>query len=367
MPKDNFMIKTQEEISQEIIKKTSTAIPQITNYRTGGVFRTFIEVVASFLEKFYKELDELLPNRFLQTATGEYLDLKAEELSLTRLPATKTRGYVLVSRGSTNSAVTIPKDKIIATKPNSRGVMLRYKVVGDVVLQENEITRSVLVEAEKEGALYNVVGGQITELITPIVGINTLTNNSSWIVGMGRDIESDASLRSRCMALWAGLSGANKNAYISWAKSVEGIGDVRVISTARGLGTVDVICIGKDNVQANAELLEKVKNVLDERKPISTNVEVKAPIEVFLSINLTVAMNPTIDLNRQVIEEAIQRYFSTLGIGMDFEPSALASMVFEVRGVKSAVINTPISTKITELQIARLGTIALELKSSLEK
>ena len=360
------MAKTKQDIVKEIIDETTRSVPQITNYRTGGVFRLFIEVVASFIEKFYDEMERSSPNRFLQTAQDKYLDLKAGELSLKRLPATKTRGYILVSRENADNTVTINKDKIVATKVNSQGKVLRYKVIADVVFQENENTRSVLVEAEDIGSQYNVVGGQISEIITPIQGIDAITNNSSWIAELGRDIESDESLRVRCMALWAGLSGANKNAYISWAKSIEGIGDVRVISTARGLGTVDVICVGTDNIQPNEELLEKVRSAIDEKKPIATNMEVKAPAEVLINLNITVVMNPSIELNRQLIEEALQLHFATLGIGIDFEPSALASTIFEVSGVKSAVINTPQSTKITELQIARLGTVTIELSSSKE-
>lgn len=96
-----------------------------------------------------------------------------------------------------------------------------------------------------------------------------------------------------------------------------------MISTALGIGTVDVICVGVNNTQPNEELIEKVNHVIEEKKPIATNVLVKAPTEVSIATNLTVSMNPNTELNRQAIEEAVQRYFATLGIGTDFEPSAL--------------------------------------------
>jgi len=356
----------REDIVKEIISETTRSIPQIANYRTGGVFHLFIEVVASFLEKIYCELERSSPNRFLQTATGKYLDLKAEELGLTRNPAIKTRGYIVFSRADTSRNITINKDKILATRINSQGKVYRYKVLEDTVILESETTRSVLVEAEEVGKAYNALANQITEIITPISGVDTITNSSNWIVQIGQDIEPDNSLRLRCLALWKGLSGANKDAYISWAKEIVGVESVKVLATARGLGTVDIIFTGANNIQPNAELIEKVQNIIDMRKPIATDTLVKAPSEVVINTSVKVIMHPNIKLNRQKIEEAIQRYFATLGIGSDIEPSALSSVLFTIEGVKSCEILAPNSTRITDLQIARLGSISINLQSSIE-
>ncbi|MGL4677177.1 MAG: baseplate J/gp47 family protein [Brevinema sp.] len=354
------MSQNREKIVEEIIQETARSIPQISNYRSGGVFYTFIQVVASFLEKIYQELEQLLPNRFLMTAKGKWLDLKAEELSLYRYPASKTRGYVIFSRLDSSRAMTIAKDKIIATK---RG--LRYKVVADVVLQEDESARSVLVEAEEVGSKYNVI--DTTELITPISGIDSISTSSGWIAEVGKDTETDKNLRSRCLALWQGLSGANKGAYIAWCKIVEGVGDVRIISTARGLGTVDVVFVGVDDTQPNKELIEKVKKLIDEKKPIATNVEVKAPSEVIIDTNITVKVLPNYELTQELIKDKVSMYFTTLGIGSDFEPSALVGCIFGIEGVKSVMVNSPTSQRISELQIARCGEIALELSNAVEK
>ncbi len=161
--------------------------------------------------------------------------------------------------------------------------------------------------------------------------------------------------------------GANADAYISWAKSIEGIGDVRVISTARGLGTVDVVCVGVGNIQPSDELIESVQALIDEKKPISSDVEVKAPTEVLVDTNISVVMLPNYALNQDLIKEAVINYFASFEIGSDFEPSALISYIFAVDGVKSVVVNSPESTKITELQIARTGEIVVSLTNSTEE
>ncbi|MGL5956782.1 MAG: baseplate J/gp47 family protein [Brevinema sp.] len=355
------MSKNREEIVEEIITKTKEEIPVISNYRSGGVFYTFIQVVASFLEKIYLELEQLLPNRFLMTAKGKWLDLKAEELSLYRYPASKTRGYVIFSRSDSSRTMIIAKDKIIATKSG-----LRYKVVADVEFQADESSLSVLVEAENVGSQYNIINGMITEIITPISGIDTITNLGHWVTHVGKDEESDDSLRSRCLALWQGLSGANKSAYIAWAKTVEGIGDVRVLSTARGLGTVDVICVGINNINPAPELINKVRSAINERKPIATDVRVEAPVEILIHTNISVVMLPNYEPSQEKIKDAVQTYFGNMGIGDDFEPSALSGNIIALEGVKSVLVNSPVSRPISELQIIRCGEIALEISNARE-
>lgn len=352
-------MKTRDDIVNDIIKETVTAVPEIKNYRSGGVFYTFIQVVASFLEKIYLELEQLLPNRFLMTAKDKWLDMKAEELSLKRYPATKTRGYVIFSRSDTEKVTKVTKDKIVGTKGG-----LRYKVVADVELKENESARSILVEAEEVGSKYNVVGGLVTDIITPISGIDRVLNPNDWVTKMGKDEETDESLRSRCLSLWQGLSGANKGAYIAWTKSVEGFGDVRIVSTARGLGTVDVIFVGIDNMQPNQELIERVQNVINDKKPIATDILVKAPSLVPIDMVINVVLLPSSSLTKDEIKSAVQMYFKKIKIGEDFEPSALSGFLFgNCEGIKSIVLdNQPIV--ISELQIASLGRLNINISNS---
>ncbi|MGL4677668.1 MAG: baseplate J/gp47 family protein [Brevinema sp.] len=358
------MKKTQVDIVQEIIEQSKEQIPQITHYRSGGVFRLFIEVVASFLEKIYTELDELLPNRFLSTAKGKWLDLKAEELSLYRYQATKTKGYVIFSRFDTTSSITINQGKIIST--NDKNNSLRYKVVADTILPKNENSILVLVEAEESGSQYNVFGGQISDLITPINGIDTITNTYEWIIEVGQDQETDENLRIRCKDIWAGLSGANKNAYVSWAKNVKGIHDVVIVTIEQELGVIKVVCNGNKNTPPSQEILNQVRNIIDTKKPIATKVEVLAPNPVPININLTVSMNPNQETSKDHIETAIRQYFENLTIGTDFEPSALTSTIFTIKGIKSIVVNTP-STYISQLQTARLGNLTIELLKTQEE
>lgn len=353
--------KTREQILEEILADASRNVPQISHYAAGGVFRLFLEISASLLAKAYGLLDALQPNRFLQTAKGQYLDWKAEELGLGRRPAVRARGYVILGRGKASSNLSIPKGKIIASLPDAQGQELRYIVLEEVIIEEGRTEKAVLVEAEKEGVLYNnpVFG----KFVTPISGVDRISRLGSWLVQAGLDTESDDSLRGRCQSLWKGIGGANKDAYVFWAKSVKGVGGLTVLSAARGAGTVDVVCTAEGGMQPSPELLASVQEVIDLNKPIATDCLVRAPYEVYLDVGASLTFSPGYTPQKQPAEETVRRFFEGMSIGTDYEPSALLGALSALKGIKAVVLSDMSSRRISELQIARLGVLSVDVSA----
>ena len=356
-------MKTRQEIAGEIFEQCKKEIPQVSHFKSGGVFRLFIEIIASFLEKLYQESESLLANRFLQTASGDYLTLKAKELGIeARFPAQKTQGYVVFSRNKKGNNLTIDANKIIATKANSQGQVFRFKVLQipkEIILKEDQLNIRVLVEAEECGSSYNVPVGTITEFVTHISGIEKVSNSETkWITQSGKDLESDDDLRLRCLSIWQGLSGANEAAYIAWAKSVSDIEEVRVVGTSNGVsddvsGSVLVICTSKGNADPSSDIIKKVQAAIDSKKPITTRVIVQAPKNIHIPLRIIVTSSTT-TLSTTKIAGQVKEYFSTQSIGQDFEPSALIAHLFRSSDITSVVINTPTtSVPISDYQIAR--------------
>ena len=368
-------MKTRQEIAKEIFEQCKKEIPQASHFKSGGIFRLFIEIIASFLEKLYQESENLLANRFLQTASGEFLTLKSKELGIeSRFPAQKTQGYVIFSRNKIGTNITIDENKIIATKSNTQGQVFRFKVLKKIVLEDTMAEIRVLVEAEEYGSTYNVPEDTITEFVTNISGVDSVSNREpdakkSWITKSGRDIESDDDLRIRCLSIWEGLSGANEGAYIAWAKSISDIEEVKVIGTCNGdsndvLGDVTVICTSKGNKQPSDTMIKNVKEIIESKKPIATEVFVLAPKEKEIPLKITISTS-TGTLNNEIIKEQVTKYFSTQSIGQDFEPSALSAYLFTLPDIKSVVISEPpTGVTISDYQIARLGETKLDITPS---
>lgn len=353
--------KTTKQIAQEIVDETAKTIPAVTNYNTGGVFRLFIETVAAFIFHIYTALNNMLPNIFTQTASGSWLDSHAEQLGLSRIPAKAAEGLVIFSRNDTTGNITIAKDKVVSTKTDAQGRVFRYRVKETLVLEDGSTSISVPVLAENAGSAYNVLAGQITEIVTPIAGIDSVTNTSDWLTTIGLDVESDESLRARCLAKWEGLSGANASAYVAWARQVPGVENVLPISTARGLGTVDVVITGTGNIQPSETVIAEAQKIVDANKPIGTDVQVKAPREILINPVVNVTAESDAFADKAEIETLIINFFQNIPIGKDFEPSELIAVVFQAKNIKAVTAIGPGPVKITPTQIARIGTLSVEV------
>lgn len=353
--------KTTKQIAREIADETAKTIPQITNYHTGGVFRLFIETVAAFVFNIYTALNNMLPNIFTQTASGSWLDSHAEQLGLSRIPAKAAEGLVIFSRKDTSGNISIDKDKVVATKTDAQGRVFRYRVKETFILEDGSGSVAVPMLAENTGSAYNVLAGQITEIVTPIQGIDSVSNNSDWLTVIGLDTESDESLRARCLAKWEGLGGANASAYVAWARQVPGVENVLPISTARGLGTVDVVITGTGNIQPSETIIAEAQKIVDANKPIGTDVQVKAPREILIDPVVNVTPDPDTFADKAEIEALITEFFQNIPIGTDFEPSELIAVVFRAKNIKAVAVVSPGAMKITPTQIARIGTLSVEV------
>ena len=372
-------MKTKQQIAEEIFEQCKKDIPQVSHFKSGGVFRLFIEIIASFLEKLYQESDYLLANRFLQTASGDFLTLKSKELGIeNRFPAQKTIGRVAFRRENAENTITIDINKIITTKTNSQGQVFRFKVIQNTLFRKNVKEVFVIVIAEEVGSTYNVPADTITEFVTNISGVDSISNSEPldrlsekpipWILQPGRDIESDDELRIRCLSVWQGLSGANEGAYIAWVKSIPTIDEVKVISTStvdgqikESIGEVCIICTSKNKHRPSEGTIRNIERIIESKKPITTKFSVLSALNVFIPIKLTVSTS-TNTLSREDVIIAMREYFSNLSIGQALEPSGLSACIFTLPNIVSVAIDSP-SAKfpIAVFQIFRLNEDIVDL------
>lgn len=138
----------------------------------------------------------VMPNAYVKTASGQYLDLLADAVNVTRKPATKATGLIRFTRTDTGTALNIPIDTIIQTAPIA-GVIYQLKTTESKDFLTGEATLDVAVEALETGTLYNLAAGYYTFLPVPITGVTAVTNAIDWLTSPGTDIEIDDDLRDR--------------------------------------------------------------------------------------------------------------------------------------------------------------------------
>lgn len=289
----DFSWKTLTEIRTDLFTKAKEKLPSITNYNSGGVFRSFLEIVADGIYQVYVHLSVVLKQAYIQYATGSWLDLHVKRVNITRNPATKTTGTVYFTRTGSTGNVVIPAGTIVRTAMDSTGHSYRYKTDAEVVLADGTSEVAAAVTAEFEGAAYNVGQGTIVSMVSVVAGVEAVENRSDWITTEGADQETDQDLRERYWLKWEETAeGATKNAYIAYAKEVAGVIDVAVDDQfPRGPGTVDVYITGSAGLPTQA-LIDAVQAEVDDRKPICSDTDVKAPAAVPINPSISIEMDP---------------------------------------------------------------------------
>lgn len=239
----DFSGYTYAEILQEMLDRVDNSLDK----RQGSLIQTALGPVAWYLEGLYILLAQMQNNAYAETATGQYLDYKAEERGLTRKPATPA-----VRQGIFDEA--IPTGSQFRTISNTNSVIF---VSGDLISAENGVY-TYRMTCQTPGT----VGNSYTGNILPITSIYGLTRAEiGETITEGTDEETDDALRARWAASFNSTAfGGNIASYRSEILSIDGVGAVQVYPAWQGGGTVLCSILDGNLTPAEAGLIETVQN-----------------------------------------------------------------------------------------------------------
>ncbi|KJG42579.1 baseplate J/gp47 family protein [Photobacterium angustum] len=212
----------------------------------------------------------VLPNMFVATATGQWLNLWAWQFDLTRKPASKTKGKVLFHRvAERGPMIIIPAGTWVQTEIINNTVY-RVKVLADTPLLENETVVAVDVQAENAGDAYNLGGGYYRYLSKPITGVHNVGNTDDWIVEAGANEETDDDLRLRIRNQFTSVAKWHIDAaYRAILTKRAGINDDNVYflhDAPRGAGTANAYILLDTGEPSSQMLLDLNTCVMTEGK-----------------------------------------------------------------------------------------------------
>lgn len=150
-------------------------------------------------------ITHVIPNQFVKTASGEYLDVLGWGYDLERYTANKAQGLIKFVRDASGSELTIPMNTWIKTT-SINGTVYRVKTTEESIFAIGDLFIHAKVEAENEGLAYNLADEYYIILEEPISGITSVTNDYDWLTRPGRDLEDDESFRSRFRGQFASVS-----------------------------------------------------------------------------------------------------------------------------------------------------------------
>jgi phage-related baseplate assembly protein len=347
-----------------------------------GVIRGLIKIYAWGKWQIYTLFERLLKQSMPHYSAGEWLDLHAQSVGLQRKQATKAYGNVNFYRRESagiGGNIVVPAGRIVRTLPDGKGEIYRYVTTAAAVLPTGAEYTAVPVEAEEYGSAANAGVGQISELVTPVVGIGAVANAADWLTAEGADVEDDAGLIERITLRWLGNNGVTKYAYKAWALSVPGVISVEILDQhPRGQGTVGIVVRGSAVLPTEA-LLERVREAIAPEAPINDDWYVVPPTAVMTPVrgvlHYVAGLGDPDLLAREAELRVLALYadksdypeITPLAIGQDLPLDLLTAAVMTVAGVKSVDWASPAAdVPVPKDGIARLASLEFTVLAEAE-
>ena len=289
-----------------------------------------LRVLAGEVYRLEAEAEYMKRQMFPVTAEGEYLDRHAAERGITRRPAAYASGQVLFfPENEEHDEILVPAGTEVCTFDS----LSRYVTLSDAVITPSHDRVLADVVALTPGAVSNALGGNVTVIVTPVLGVGRVYN--PFVFTGGADEESDDELRQRIIDSFVNVdNGANAAYYRNIALSVQGVYSASVIGKARGAGTVDVYISGRGN-SAPASVKSAVQTLMNERRELNTNVLVRDPEAVYVSVDIEIEIEPGYDFAAvaQEVRAAVADRIDGLGVGADVKISDIGEVVYHIKGV----------------------------------
>lgn len=203
---------------------------------------------------------ELLPSLYLKTATGQWVDMFAWQLGLSRKPATKARGMITLTRYNSDGSLLVPLATVVQSAVIANRVY-RMRVIESQTFRPGQTAVSVLCEAEESGSSYNLATGFYALVTTALSGIAAVRNAEDWLIVPGADEETDEELKARCRNQFSAVNRWNIDAvYKALVAEYAGIGvdDLYIEHDApRGPGTANIYVLS-DEVTPSPEFYTQI-------------------------------------------------------------------------------------------------------------
>lgn len=138
----------------------------------------------------------VLPNFFVKTATGTWLDMLAWAVAIERKGATKAQGKLLFTRLEAGGALQVPAGTVVQSA-SINGHVYQLVTTAAGTFTEGLMQLEIPVQAVDTGSGYNLAPGYYAILPKPVPGIAQVVNTDGWLTSPGADPEPDDQLRLR--------------------------------------------------------------------------------------------------------------------------------------------------------------------------
>jgi len=250
--------------------------------------------------------DTVLPNFFVKTATGAWLEMLAEAVNVERKAPTKAIGTLLFSRVTTVGALEVPiGTRVQSPVINGNVYELVTTAIGSFVEGESQVAIPAM--AIDAGSGFNLAPGYYAVLPVPVPGVVQVVNLDGWLTSPGSDAELDEDLRQRTRNQFSAVNqwhtDAVYRALIAAFPGVSANGVYFEHGAPRGPGSANAYVLFQADVPADSYLVQINTRIMDEGNHghgddmlvmVMPETQLDVSLQVWPVINLTEAQRATL-------------------------------------------------------------------------
>lgn len=316
-----------EVILDRMLDRVSEDYPELDT-REGSLIYNAFASAALELAIAYTEMDNVLNESFVDTASREYILRKCEEMGIDLTMFDATYG---VHRGEFDVEVPI----------GSRWNCDVYNYEVTKYLNNDTGFYAYELKCETEGIEPNNTVGELTPIDSIPPGL-TYSRLMECVIE-GEDESSDDHIREIYYNQIKNTSAdGNVAQYMNWCESYPGIGGYKVTQLWNGPNTVKVSILNTSNTIASETLVNDFQEYLDPNvtgmgdgvAPIGAFVTVTTATELPIDITATVTLAEGYT-DESVINAKIVEYFSSIAFKQDIlSYMQLGAAILDVEGVR---------------------------------
>jgi uncharacterized phage protein gp47/JayE len=245
-----------------------------------GFLDTMARVEAASIHALYGWLQWLVLQAFVTTAEAEYLDQEADDLGLTRQPATTATGS-MTATGSSGSAIPV-------NSRLQRADGVQYRVTASTAISAG--TASVALVCLTPGKAGNAPANSQLTFVQALPGVQSQA--TSGVLAGGADVETDDRLRDRVLLRKRQPpQGGAKGDYGQWCQRLPGLTRSWPSPNEAGLNTLTIHFMMDDTYPDGIPTTGDAANLLAILEPLRP-----ITLELFCQPPTAQPLNVTIDL-----------------------------------------------------------------------
>ncbi len=343
----------------EILERMNDKFYELSGYNADSASDIGIKLrlLAGEVFSLTSDIDFIKKQMFPNTASGEYLDLHAQQRGLSRISGSKASGNITFAIDTPLDYEFIIPSGTICTVPDGS---LNFIVTEDTTLFRGGTYVIAPAEAEKTGTQYNISTDTVSTVVTYFSAGVSVTN--STIFTGGTDDEDDEALRERIAYSMQNISnGANAAYYISLAKSVDEIQSASIVTADVPEPYTFQIFLGGKGCCPSAEKATEVRKLIYQKKSIGIEIYVSEAAKVEVPVDVSISIDSSYDFDevKESVENAVTKFFEGVSVGEKVYLTAIGDAVFNCDGVVDYSFNDMSDIEVTLKQLAVLSEITV--------